>query len=75
MCIGTSVSATYNAGDFSFSGGVGIMSNSNYNGFGKNGLEVRKSILVVYDDGKTGVSLGTNFWSGDFKQQTGAFGR
>ncbi|MGE8342155.1 MAG: polymorphic toxin type 23 domain-containing protein, partial [Flavobacterium sp.] len=74
MGIGASVSATYNAGDFSFSGGVGIMSNSNYNGFGKNGLEVRKSILAVYDDGKTGVSLGTNFWSGDFKQQTGALG-
>lgn len=74
MGIGASVSATYNAGDFSFSGGVGIMSNSNYNGFGKNGLEVRKSILAAYDDGKTGVSLGTNFWSGDFKQQTGAFG-
>jgi len=51
------------------------MSNSNYNGFGKNGLEVRKSILASYDDGKTGVSLGTNFWSGtkgmeEFKQRT-----
>ena len=74
MGIGASVSATYNAGDFSFSGGVGIMSNSNYNGFGKNGLEVRKSILASYDDGKTGFSLGSNFWSGDFKQQTGSLG-
>lgn len=50
------------------------MSNSNYNG-----LEVRKSILAVYDDGRTGVSLGTNFWSGtngmkEFEQQTGSLG-
>lgn len=74
MGIGASISATYNSGDFSFSGGVGIMSNSNYNGFGKNGLEVRKSILMAYDDGKTGVSLGSNFWSGDFQQRTGVLG-
>ncbi|SNR79804.1 polymorphic toxin type 23 domain-containing protein [Flavobacterium sp. ov086] len=72
--IGASISATYNSGDFSFSAGVGIMSNSNYNGFGKNGLEIRKSILAAYDDGKTGVSLGSNIWSGDFKQQTGSLG-
>lgn len=72
--IGASISATYNSGDFSFSAGVGIMSNSNYNGFGKNGLEIRKSILAAYDDGRTGVSLGSNFWSGDFKQQTGSLG-
>lgn len=72
--IGASISATYDAGDFSFSGGVGIMSNSNYNGFGKNGLEIRKSILAAYDDGKTGVSLGSNIWGGDFKQQTGTLG-
>jgi RHS repeat-associated protein len=72
--IGASISATYNSGDFSFSAGVGIMSNSNYNGFGKNGLEIRKSILVAYDDGKTGASLGSNIWSGDFKQQTGSLG-
>jgi len=45
-----------------------------YNGFGKNGLEIRKSILSAWDDGKAGVSLGTNFWSGDFKQQTGMLG-
>jgi len=39
-----------------------------------NGLEIRKSILSAWDDGKAGVSLGTNFWSGDFKQQTGMLG-
>ncbi|MDX6188498.1 polymorphic toxin type 23 domain-containing protein [Flavobacterium sp. Fl-318] len=72
--IGASLSVGYSSGDFSFSAGVGIMSNSNYSGFGKNGLEIRKSILAAYDDGKTGVSLGTNFWSGDFKQQTGTLG-
>jgi RHS repeat-associated protein len=74
MGIGASISATYNAGDFSFSGGVGIMCNSNYNGFGKNSLEVRKSILASYDDGKTGASLGSNIWGGDFAQSTGMFG-
>ncbi|KQB41122.1 polymorphic toxin type 23 domain-containing protein [Flavobacterium aquidurense] len=77
--IGASISASYSSGDFSYSAGVGIMSNSNYNGFGKNGLEIRKSILVAYDDGKTGFSLGTNIWSGnggieEFKQRTGMFG-
>lgn len=79
MGIGASISATYSSGDFSFSAGVGIMSNSNYNGFGKDGLEIRKSILAAYDDGKTGFSLGTNFWSGnggmqEFKQKTGLLG-
>ena len=72
--IGTSISVTYRKDDFSFSAGVGIMSNNNYNGFGKNGLEIRKSILVAYDDGKTGVSLGSNIWSGGFDQRTGMFG-
>jgi hypothetical protein len=74
MGIGASISATYNTGDFSFSGGVGIMCNSNYNGFGKNSLEVRKSILASYDDGKTGASLGSNIWGGDFAQRTGMVG-
>ena len=77
--VGASLSVTYSSGDFSFSGGIGIMSNSNYNGFGKNGLEIRKSILMSYDDGRTGFSLGTNFWSGtdgmkDFTQRTGVVG-
>jgi hypothetical protein len=72
--IGASLSVTYSSGDFSFSAGVGIMSNSNYNGMGKNGLEIRKSILASYDDGKNGVSLGSNIWSGDFAQTTGVVG-
>lgn len=48
MGIGASISTTYNAGDFSFSGGVGIMSNSNYNGFGKNGLEKRRKFVNLF---------------------------
>lgn len=74
MGIGANLSITYSSGDFSFSGGIGIMSNSNYNGFGKNGLEIRESILAAYDDGKNGFSLGTNFWQGDFNQRTGLIG-
>ena len=72
--VGASISVTYNDGKFNFSAGIGIMSNSNYNGLGKNGMEIRKSILMGYDDGKNGFSVGTNFWSGDFKQQTGVLG-
>jgi RHS repeat-associated protein len=77
--IGASLSVTYSSGDFSFSGGIGIMSNSNYNGLGKNGMEIRKSILASYDDGKNGVSFGANSWSGtggmkEFSQRTGVLG-
>ncbi len=71
---GVSFGVSYSDGDWSFSGGVGVMSYSNYNGFGANANEVRYSALVNYDDGKTGFSLGTNFWRGDFKQQTGVAG-
>jgi RHS repeat-associated protein len=74
MGIGASLSVTYSSGDFSFSAGVGIMSNSNYNGFGKNGMEIRRSILASYDDGRNGVSYGTNIWSGGFDQTTGVVG-
>ncbi|WP_369617908.1 polymorphic toxin type 23 domain-containing protein [Flavobacterium sp. CFS9] len=74
MGIGASLSVTYSSGNFSFSAGVGIMSNSNYNGLGKNGMEIRKSILASYDDGKNGVSLGSNIWGGDFAQRTGVVG-
>lgn len=72
--IGANLSVTYSDGNFSFSAGVGIMSNSNYHNFGKNGLEIRESILASWNDGKTGVSLGTNFWQGGFNQRTGVLG-
>ncbi|MFK8308351.1 polymorphic toxin type 23 domain-containing protein, partial [Capnocytophaga cynodegmi] len=72
--IGASIGIGYSDGNWSFSAGVGIMSYGNYNGFGKNGFEIRKSILAAWDDGKMGLSLGTNFWSGDFEQRTGMIG-
>jgi len=72
--VGVNVGVSYSDGNWSFSAGVGVMYYGDYNGFGKNGLEIRKSILSAWDDGKAGVSLGTNFWGGDFKQQTGVLG-
>lgn len=72
--IGASIGIGYSDRNWSFSAGVGIMSYGNYNGFGKNAFEVRKSILAAWDDGKMGASLGTNFWGGDFKQRTGMIG-
>ena len=71
---GVSFGVTFSDGNFSISGGYGIMEYSNYNGFGANSREIRYSALVSYDDGKTGFSLGTNIWRGDYKQQTGTLG-
>ena len=71
---GVSFGVTYSDGDWSISGGFGIMEYTNYNGFGANAKEFRYSVLLNYDDGKTGFSLGTNFWEGDFKQRTGLIG-
>ncbi len=71
---GANLTITYSDGNFSFSAGIGVVSNSNYNGFGKNGIETRHSLLVGWDDGKNGVSLGTNIWGGDFAQRTGTLG-
>lgn len=71
---GVNMSLGYNDGNWSFAYGIGIMEYGNYNGFGKNSLEVRNSIIATWDDGRTGVSFGTNFWSGDFKQQVGMLG-
>jgi RHS repeat-associated protein len=78
---GVSFGVSYSDGDWSFSGGVGIMSYGNYNGFGANANEIRYSILANYDDGKTGFSLGTNFWRGsagsdgnNLNQRTGMVG-
>ncbi|MEM0542327.1 polymorphic toxin type 23 domain-containing protein [Flavobacterium sp. j3] len=78
---GVSFGVSYSDGDWSFSGGVGIMSYGNYNGFGANSNEIRYSILANYDDGKTGFSLGTNFWRGsagsdgnNLNQRTGVIG-
>ncbi|WP_396178415.1 polymorphic toxin type 23 domain-containing protein [Flavobacterium sp.] len=71
---GVSFGVTYDDGNFSVSGGYGIIEYSNYNGFGANSREIRYSALVSYDDGKTGLTLGTNFWEGDLGQRTGLIG-
>ena len=68
--MGVNLGAGYQSGNFSISGGVGLMGYSNYNGFGNNSFETRYSAMASWDDGKTGFSLGTNFWGGDFKQRT-----
>ena len=68
--MGVNLGASYQSGNFSISGGVGLMGYNNYNGFGNNSFETRYSAMASWDDGKTGFSLGTNFWGGDFKQRT-----
>ena len=72
--MGANFAVGYNDGNWGFSAGVGIMAYNNYYGFGKNAIEVRNSIMASWDDGTTGVSLGTNAWSGDFSQRTGMIG-
>ncbi len=77
--IGANFSVGYSDGNWSLSAGIGFMAYGNYQGFGKGGNEIRASILAAYDDGKTGFSLGTNFWRGSngmniFNQQTGVLG-
>ena len=72
--IGANFAVGYNDGNWGFSAGVGIMAYNNYYGFGKNAIEVRNSIMASWDDGKLGLSLGTNIWKGDFEQRTGVIG-
>ena len=74
--VGINISAGYDDGNFSIAGGIGVMKYGSYNGFGKNSIEVRKSILLAYDSSTNGIgiSFGTNFWSGDYKQRTGMLG-
>ena len=72
--MGANFAVGYNDGNWGFSAGVGIMAYNNYYGFGKNALEYRRSAMISWDDGSTGVSLGTNAWSGDFSQRTGMIG-
>lgn len=78
--IGANIGVGYSSGNFSLNGGLGITSFTDYNGFGK-GIETRTSLLGSFDDGKTGISLGTNIWggnlsgaSGNFHQRTGVIG-
>jgi hypothetical protein len=69
-------SVTRQLGSFSLSVGGGISANGTFNNTGTNGIELRGSVMGGFDNGKTSVQLGTNFFTGlgamkDFKQQTG----
>ena len=72
--MGVNLGASYQSGNFSISGGVGLMGYVNYNRFWKNNFETRYSAMASWDDGKLGLSLGTNIWKGDFEQRTGVIG-
>jgi RHS repeat-associated protein len=69
--IGANLSVTFHAGDFSISGGIGLMNWGSHSGSASSGFEFRKSVMIGYDDGKFGMSLGTNLWSGMHGQRTG----
>lgn len=56
------------------SAGIGLMSYGAHQGSGKSGFEQRQSFKASYDDGKFGISLGTNIWKGLHSQQTGMIG-
>lgn len=69
-------SLTQQVGNYNLSVGGGVSLNSTFNNTGKSGLEFRGSAMGGFDDGKTQVQLGTNFFRGtgdmkEFKQQTG----
>jgi hypothetical protein len=62
--------------DFSGSYGLGFTYHQDFYETGRSGFEFRNSLMVNYDDGHTGGSLGTNFWNGfgemkEFNQRTG----
>lgn len=73
-----SVGISYNSGEFTFSYGFGVTRYTKHYATGNEGTEIRNSFMVNYDNGKTGFSLGTNFWGGgvtDKKtQRTGMIG-
>ncbi len=62
--------------DFTGSYGLGVTYHQDFYETGRSGFEFRNSLMVNYDDGHTGGSLGTNFWNGfgemkEFDQRTG----
>lgn len=69
-----SVGISYNSGEFTFSYGFGVTRYTKHYATGNEGTEIRNSFMVNYDNGKTGFSLGTNFWGGMYSQRTGIFG-
>jgi len=59
--------------------GMGIMNYGAHAGSGQAGWEYRKSAMLSYDNGKFGVSFGSNWWSGsggmvELNQKTGLIG-
>ncbi|WP_417430975.1 polymorphic toxin type 23 domain-containing protein [Halpernia sp.] len=71
---GANISATFHAGDFSISGGFGLMHYGGHAGSGASGWEYRKSAMLGYSSKAFSMSLGTNKWSGLHPQQTGIIG-
>ncbi len=62
--------------DFTGSYGFGVTYHEDFYETGSSGFEFRNSLLLNYDDGHSGASLGTNFWNGsgemkEFDQRTG----
>lgn len=67
---------SFESGDFTGLYGLGVTYHSDFFSKGKSGLEFRNFLMLNYNDGTTGGSLGTIFWSGtgglkEFGQQTG----
>lgn len=71
---GANISATFHAGDFAISGGIGIMNYGAHAGSGEKGWEYIKSALLSYDSKVFSMKIGTNKWSGLHAQQTGIIG-
>ncbi len=67
-----------NIGDWRGSVGLGVTYHTNLYETDKKGWELRKSVMLSYDDGHQGGSLGSSWWSGigdsqmlEFNQRTG----
>ena len=78
---GAAVGISYNSGEFTFSYGFGVTQYTKHYATGNSGTEIRNSFRVNYDNGRTGFSLGTNFWGGmkgiegeSLNQRTGLIG-
>lgn len=76
-----SIGISYNSGEFTFSYGFGVTQYTKHYATGNSGTEIRNSFRVNYDNGRTGFSLGTNFWGGmkgiegeSLNQRTGLIG-
>jgi len=61
---GANISVTFRAGDVSLSYGFGTTNYAAHAGSGTSGWEFRRSLMLSYDDGNFGISLGSNRWDG-----------